>query len=104
MTNEGSVSAEFGGSFNPGKSFTLTAYVLGPLDGQNLTLLLPKGIELVSGKSTQIVPSGHGCRPKCGDVAVPGAPGWHVSAYHSLQQWCHANVDGHRFAAGLMAK
>ena len=54
--NEGLVSAEFGGSFAPGKTFTLTAYVHGPLDGQSLTLQLPQGIELVSGRTTQLVP------------------------------------------------
>src|SRR5262249_36772771 len=41
--NEGHVAAEFGGSFEPGKKFTITAYVEGPVDGQNLTLQLPQG-------------------------------------------------------------
>ena len=32
------------------------AYVDGPLDGQSLTLQLPKGMELIHGKATQNVP------------------------------------------------
>ncbi len=56
-TNDGRILADFGGSFEPGKRFTITAYVDDPIDGQNLTLLLPKGIELVDGKTTQAVPA-----------------------------------------------
>lgn len=55
-TNEGRISVDFGGSFEPGKIFTVTAYVDDPIDGQSLTLLLPKGIERTEGKVTQIVP------------------------------------------------
>ncbi len=55
-TNEGRVSVDFGGSFEPGKIFTITSYVDDPIDGQSLTLLLPNGIERVEGKLTQIVP------------------------------------------------
>jgi hypothetical protein len=55
-TNEGRVQAEFGGSFEPGKKFTITTYVDDPIDGQSLTLELPKGLELADGKATQVVP------------------------------------------------
>jgi hypothetical protein len=55
-TNAGRVSADFGGSFAPGKTFTVTAYVDDPMDGQSLTLLLPEGVERQGGKATQVVP------------------------------------------------
>jgi hypothetical protein len=55
-TNEGRVSVAFGGSFEPGKLFTITAYVDDPIDGQTLTLVLPRGVERVEGKATQMVP------------------------------------------------
>jgi hypothetical protein len=53
--DHGNVTADFGGSFAPGKSFTITARVR-PIDGQSLTLQLPQGIELIHGRSTQLVP------------------------------------------------
>jgi hypothetical protein len=55
-TNEGRVSVDFGGSFEPGKIFTITSYIDDPIDGQSLTLLLPPGIERVEGKAMQMVP------------------------------------------------
>ena len=55
-TNEGRISVDFGGSFEPGKIFTITSYVDDPIDGQSLTLVLPPGIERVEGKATQVVP------------------------------------------------
>jgi hypothetical protein len=54
--SEGRVSIDFGGSFEPNKTFTVTAYVDDPIDGQSLTLLLPPGVERVDGKDTQAVP------------------------------------------------
>jgi hypothetical protein len=54
--NEGKVSVAFGGSFEPKKLFTLTAYVEEPLEGQSLALELPTGMELVEGKAVQPVP------------------------------------------------
>jgi hypothetical protein len=54
--NEGRLSLAFGGSFEPNKTFTVTAYVDDPLDGQSLTLLLPKGVERLDAKDTQTVP------------------------------------------------
>jgi hypothetical protein len=54
--NEGKVSVAFGGSFEPKKLFTLTAYVDEPLEGQSLALRLPAGMELVEGKAVQPVP------------------------------------------------
>jgi hypothetical protein len=54
--NEGKVRVNFGGSFEPGKLFTVTAYVEDPVEGQSLTLQLPKGVERVDGKEMQTVP------------------------------------------------
>jgi hypothetical protein len=53
---EGKVSLAFGGSFEPNKTFTVTAYVEDPIEGQNLTLELPKGMQRLEGKDTQAVP------------------------------------------------
>jgi hypothetical protein len=58
--SEGRVSLALGGSFEPGKLFTLTAYVEEPVEGQNLTLQLPAGMELVEGKEVQPVPPPEG--------------------------------------------
>jgi 5-hydroxyisourate hydrolase-like protein (transthyretin family) len=46
-----------GGSFEPGKLFTVTAHVLDPAPGQSLTLELPAGMERVEGKERQPVPA-----------------------------------------------
>jgi hypothetical protein len=54
--NEGTVRAVLSGSFEPGKRFTVSAYVADPLPGQSLTLELPAGMELVEGKEVQPVP------------------------------------------------
>jgi hypothetical protein len=54
--NEGRVTLQFGGSFEPKKEFTVTAYVDEPVEGQSLTLDLPKGMERVASKATQGVP------------------------------------------------
>jgi hypothetical protein len=55
--SEGQVSVALGGSFEPGKLFTVTAYVTDPGATQNLTLELPAGMELVEGAATQAVPA-----------------------------------------------
>jgi hypothetical protein len=54
--NEGKVYINFGGNFEPNKTFTVTAYVEDPVEGQALTLMLPPGLERVDGKDTQTVP------------------------------------------------
>jgi hypothetical protein len=54
--NEGKVHIQFGGNFEPNKAFTVTAYVEDPLEGQALTLLLPKGVERLDDRDTQTVP------------------------------------------------
>ena len=54
--NDGKVQVDFGGSFEPNKEFTITAYVIDPIEGQSLALELPKGMELTSGKLMQAVP------------------------------------------------
>ncbi|HYV37585.1 MAG TPA: hypothetical protein VE988_17905, partial [Gemmataceae bacterium] len=58
--NEGKVATQFSGNFEPNKEFTVTAYIEDPIDGQNLTLELPKGMERVGGKATQTVPTPNG--------------------------------------------
>jgi hypothetical protein len=54
--NEGKVEVALGGSFDPGKVFTVTAYVEDPIPGQSLTLELPPGMERVDGAEVQPVP------------------------------------------------
>ena len=53
---EGQMSLVFGGSFEPGKMFSVTAFVQDPANGQYLTLELPKGMERIEGKDRQPVP------------------------------------------------
>src|SRR5207253_90413 len=50
--NEGRVSMDVSGAFEPGKQFTITAYVADPLESQALTLELPAGLERMDGKAT----------------------------------------------------
>jgi hypothetical protein len=54
--NEGKVSLDLNGSFELGKQFMITAYVVDPLDSQSLTLQLPEGLTRVDGRETQAVP------------------------------------------------
>jgi hypothetical protein len=54
--SEGRVSIDFGGSFQPHKTFTVTVYVDDPIVGQSLALMLPEGIQRLDGKDTQTVP------------------------------------------------
>jgi hypothetical protein len=54
--NDGKVLVNFGGNFEPNKEFTVTAYVIDPIEGQSLTLDLPKGMERTGGRPTQAVP------------------------------------------------
>src|SRR6266545_2310268 len=54
--NEGRVTLSLGGSFEPKKTFTITAYVDDPVEGQSLKLELPPGIELIEGREVQPVP------------------------------------------------
>jgi hypothetical protein len=53
---DGNVAIALGGSFEPGKLFTVTAHVLDPAPGQSLILELPAGMERVEGKERQPVP------------------------------------------------
>ncbi|MBM4069506.1 MAG: hypothetical protein FJ271_11235 [Planctomycetes bacterium] len=53
---DGLVSLVLGGSFEPGKVFTVAAYVQDPAPGQSLTLELPPGMQRVEGKVRQPVP------------------------------------------------
>ncbi|MCI0377669.1 MAG: hypothetical protein L0215_08695 [Gemmataceae bacterium] len=54
--NEGRMKLAFGGNFEPGKVFSLMAYVEDPFAGQALTLELPAGLERVEGREIQPVP------------------------------------------------
>jgi hypothetical protein len=58
--NEGRVELALGGSFEPGKLFNISAYVLDPAPGQYLTLRLPEGMVLADGKECQPVPAAQG--------------------------------------------
>src|SRR5260370_24973323 len=53
---EGRVQVALGGSFEPGKRFSVSAYVTDPAPGQFLTLDLPEGMALLEGKALQPVP------------------------------------------------
>ena len=53
----GQVEMALGGSFAPGKLFTVTAYVHDPAEGQSLGLVLPEGMTLVDGPDVQPVPA-----------------------------------------------
>jgi hypothetical protein len=54
---EGRVHVAFGGSFEPGKLFTISASIDDPIANQTLELELPKGMELAEGKRVQPVPA-----------------------------------------------
>jgi len=56
LASEGSVDVRLGGSFEPGKAFTITAFVTDPPVGQSLALELPKGMALLEGREIQPVP------------------------------------------------
>jgi hypothetical protein len=53
---EGQYEIKLGGSFEPGKLFSVTAVVSDPSPGQAMTLEWPEGIEPVEGRSIQPVP------------------------------------------------
>src|SRR5262249_42603865 len=53
---EGRVGVVLGGSFEPGKLFSVSAYVGDALAGQRLARELPAGMERVEGKELQPVP------------------------------------------------
>src|SRR5262249_589640 len=54
---EGQIALALGGSFEPGKLFSVSAFVQDPAPGQSVTLELPPGMELVEGKEKQPVPA-----------------------------------------------
>jgi len=54
---EGRVELTLGGSFAPGKLFSVTVYVNDPAPGQTLELELPAGMTLVDGPALQSVPA-----------------------------------------------
>jgi hypothetical protein len=56
LESEGAVDLRLGGSFAPGKTFTVTAHVSDPPVGQALALELPKGMTLLDGRELQPVP------------------------------------------------
>lgn len=55
--NEGNLKIDFGGSFEPGKLFTIRAYVSDPAPGQTLQLELPAGMERMEGREIQPLPT-----------------------------------------------
>jgi hypothetical protein len=57
LESEGTVDLRLAGSFEPGKTFTVTALVNDPPVGQSLILDLPKGMALLEGRDIQPVPS-----------------------------------------------
>ena len=52
----GQFEVVLGGSFEPGKLFTVAAYVQDPAQGQTLSLEMPKGMQRIEGKERQPVP------------------------------------------------
>ncbi|MCI0638249.1 MAG: hypothetical protein L0Y72_21155 [Gemmataceae bacterium] len=54
--NEGRVTVALGGSFEPGKLFTISAFVDDPVPGQSLELELPPGFTRIEGREIQPVP------------------------------------------------
>jgi len=54
---DGAVAVVLGGSFEPGKLFSVAAQVQAPAPGQTLALELPAGMELVEGKERQPIPA-----------------------------------------------
>lgn len=59
----GQVSVAFGGSFEPGKLFTVTAQIEDPSPGEDLTLEVPDGMQVVEGRERQPVPLAAGESP-----------------------------------------
>ena len=53
--SEGNFNVKLGGSFEPGKVFTIAAMISDPAPGQSLTLELPDSMERVEGKRVQPV-------------------------------------------------
>jgi hypothetical protein len=53
----GKIGLSVGGSFAVGKTFTVTALINDPKEGQTATIKLPAGFKLVSGEGTQKVPA-----------------------------------------------
>jgi len=53
---DGQFQVVLGGSFEPGKLFTVAAYVQDPAPGQALSLELPEGMKRIEGKERQPVP------------------------------------------------
>jgi hypothetical protein len=56
IDSDSRLALTLGGSFEPGKTFNVSAYVDDALPGQCLTLELPPGMERIDGKALQPVP------------------------------------------------
>lgn len=56
LSPDSSFFVDLGGSFEIGKTFTISALVSDPAEGQTLKLELPKGLERIEGKDIQPVP------------------------------------------------
>ena len=59
----GRLGLTLSGSFAPGGTFTLTAYVNNPVPGETLTLTLPEGFRAVDNDTVKPVPQGTGRVP-----------------------------------------
>jgi hypothetical protein len=57
LEGDGQVAVVLGGSFEPGKLFTVSAFVQDPAPGQTLALDLPAGMERIEGHERQPVPA-----------------------------------------------
>jgi hypothetical protein len=95
---EGQYEVRLGGSFVPGKLFTVTAVVGDPAPGQSLTLQLPDGMELAEGRATQPVPPGTEQQANSvvmwrARVTRPGAFPLQVRSSHGLTQTKHVTVE-----------
>lgn len=60
LSAEGQFRVLFGGSFEKGKTFTVSAVVTDPAPGQTLELDLPKGLTRIEGREVQPVPEALG--------------------------------------------
>jgi serine/threonine protein kinase len=75
---EGWLALTCGGSFTPGGSFTVVAYVSNPAGGETVTLTLPTGLELLGTTATQSV-----VLPPIGSSSRNSVVTWKVRASQS---------------------
>jgi hypothetical protein len=81
----GRLAVTASGSFAPGGTFTLTAYVNGPVPGETLTADLPEGFQILDGAAARAVPSGSGRVPVSWKVRCPSSRGKYSLRVRSSQ-------------------